>query len=700
MTTFNTRNPLGSAAPKDLYDNAENLDFFSNGSDPFYPDRFGVMRRSLSGIQAEFTASQAGREAEFEQFLADSAFVFIGDYGAGLTFTSRSQYMIRDGVPYRLAASTTLPYTTTGNWALEQTKFTPISDDQVLRQDLAMSSGSSLIGYRQRTVQAKLDEALNVKDFGAVGNGVADDTAAIQAALTAAGVNGVLNFAPGVYLLSDTLNAPFGCWLRGSGGAWQAVVLKRSGDYGDTLVFGDASPSGYCGPARVSDMFFQHGTMYNTGDTALDNIATSGAHIRMFGSQGAQIENCWLWRMPSQIVFEGGSVAKIENCSFKGIFDHANPNLQEGFAQVWLKKSTNHGYPVTFVFSNCEFNGANVNARTVNITTGDGTVSRSIAELIGSTFGLYVDAVEDLSISDCYLGGFNINAIKFNTAIGSGCIDVRIYGNHFDGARDFQINFDSSGVSQYALGVQIFGNTFNGEVVSKGGIIVQNSSGAGHSLANFAIFGNTFFQTIGTPICLFAANGGSVAGNTISSWNTLNVATTDAQWCAGVYCDSAVTKNVAITGNTVGGGGNAFDQSTGNTFTYKGIVIGTTCQNVGEQGTRYVGIRSGSNFRTGIAQSPNQVFPTAEANYQMTAEDDVWIRGFTATAATAVQLPQYPMAGREVVVKDGTGGATTWVIVIGTADGALIDGAASLNISTNYGFARLRFNGTQWNRIG
>lgn len=69
--------------------------------------------------------------------------------------------------------------------------------------ELAASSGSSLVGFLQsgtgaqtRTVQSKLRDIKDARDFGAVADGVTNNTAAVQSAITALGVYGGTVYVP------------------------------------------------------------------------------------------------------------------------------------------------------------------------------------------------------------------------------------------------------------------------------------------------------------------------------------------------------------------------------------------------------------------------------------------------------------------------------------------------------------------------
>ena len=79
---------------------------------------------------------------------------------------------------------------------------------------LISSAGSSVAGFIQggdgavrRSVQDKLRDVVSVKDFGAVGDGVNDDTAKIQAAINyLMPTGGTLYFPAGTYKTTDTLS--------------------------------------------------------------------------------------------------------------------------------------------------------------------------------------------------------------------------------------------------------------------------------------------------------------------------------------------------------------------------------------------------------------------------------------------------------------------------------------------------------------
>lgn len=88
-------------------------------------------------------------------------------------------------------------------------------------------------GAMQRTAQTKLREVVSVKDFGAVGDGIADDTAAVQGGIDYVAANGgTLYFPAGTYALNavlQLLSAADGFCLRGAGR--ESTTLMRASDY-------------------------------------------------------------------------------------------------------------------------------------------------------------------------------------------------------------------------------------------------------------------------------------------------------------------------------------------------------------------------------------------------------------------------------------------------------------------------------------
>jgi hypothetical protein len=87
-------------------------------------------------------------------------------------------------------------------------------------QDLATDDGSDWIGFLQSgtgavavSAQDKMRQFVSVKDFGAIGNGTTDDTAAIQAAITAVGT-GTVYFPYGTYKVTSTLNVTCNTYMQ------------------------------------------------------------------------------------------------------------------------------------------------------------------------------------------------------------------------------------------------------------------------------------------------------------------------------------------------------------------------------------------------------------------------------------------------------------------------------------------------------
>lgn len=205
MTTYNTGNPVPSGDARDRFDNSQTLDEAINGAMPSTVTRTGKVIKTLEGMQQEF------------KVLIDGfGFNYAGPYTAGTVLLSHLSYVEVGGLAYVLKSDVPVPYTLTGNWASESVNF-KLAGDSVLRTELAASGPNlvnpSVVGATSpdaNSVAITLRQVLDNRNaypfqFGAVGNGIADDTAAWQKALA----NGKLIDGLGkTYKISSILEIP------------------------------------------------------------------------------------------------------------------------------------------------------------------------------------------------------------------------------------------------------------------------------------------------------------------------------------------------------------------------------------------------------------------------------------------------------------------------------------------------------------
>lgn len=242
MTTYATGNPLGSKDPRDLYDNAENFDTAMNDRENLaWSDRFGVSRKTWFGLEqqvADYLAAQGYEPVPLE---------YVD--GSPLTVDRPTQLIERDDNLYSVKLPASFPVDLTGNWATDQNLLVA-QVDRSLRQQLRDSGGSGMvgfnasesypsdtIGYEVNTLRAL--KVVVVTNYGATGNGTTDDTAAIQAAITAAGQNADVVFPSGTYLITSTLTSLTGQRWLGRGGQ-RGTTLKKGANI-DMVVVGTLS---------------------------------------------------------------------------------------------------------------------------------------------------------------------------------------------------------------------------------------------------------------------------------------------------------------------------------------------------------------------------------------------------------------------------------------------------------------------------
>jgi hypothetical protein len=223
-------------------------------------------------------------------------------------------YIVRNGSPARLYTSQE-DFSLTVRDKSNVLVFTVADATSLsnLQTQLASSSGSSLVGYNQggtgavtRTVQARLRDYVSVKDFGAVGNGVTDDTAAIQAAIDS-GAN-LLWYPDGTYLVDGLELASFQSHLSSEGGArintsGTAYTWTGTTQYVtfDGLSFGgtgkaiyNSDPSYYATAWKIKNCQFGNTLEESFYGTTLLSLFENNLFGANYGSLGAQNRHIYM----------------------------------------------------------------------------------------------------------------------------------------------------------------------------------------------------------------------------------------------------------------------------------------------------------------------------------------------------------------------------------------------------------------------
>lgn len=339
--------------------------------------------------------------------------------------------------------------------------------DQNIRSDLASSAvgkGASMVGTLSGvTVQQNLDSLgtkidngfFNVRNYGAVGNGVADDTTAIQAAITAAAVNGgTVYFPRGTYLTAQTINlSGKKAHLLGDGinqskikaSATLSYLLAAAED-STTYSFNEFSVEGiqFDGDNKVTTGFnLAHRHYCTFKDCAFFNNITY-AHIAA-NSWLNNYYNCVFGASPNGVALLGSNHRNaFYSCSWIGN------------SQLCLSIADGVDGNSAITFTNCDFEFQN------------GTTDVN---------AIYIASNATFSFKDCYIGE-NINGTLI-TMDGNGLINI-------DGGILF------NGV---AANSRVFRTTNSGE------IHVKNAEVIGGSFASIASLGSQFGSKFSLENC-------------------------------------------------------------------------------------------------------------------------------------------------------------------------------------------------------
>jgi len=345
-------------------------------------------------------------------------------------------------------------------------------------RDLATLGGGftqSGTGAIQRTVENKLKDTVSVKDFGAVGDGVANDGPAINACFASASVNSVY-FPAGTYLTNvQILNN--GKSAQGEG--WGKTIIKASTAISSVFKFSGQNQI-VSGISFDGNNFADYGVIMQGCNSSMlqyygvENVKIDGVYFPTTGNNncasviGGLIRYCGTtYSTGTATVSAGGTVVTIT-----GAADLTTLGFRIAGVDFLKVGTTQRAREITAITAN-----------TVTVYPAFTTAETSVAYSLRRGSGIHVDTNGDNSrekliqniVQDCVVAGIDQTPLYGASCIGNtveGCEFGHIIGRRSQssatrGAEDIGGYYETNPSGDF-----LFGGAFGFEVIS------PNSDGA------------------------------------------------------------------------------------------------------------------------------------------------------------------------------------------------------------------------------
>lgn len=496
-------------------------------------------------------------QAEAELILGGLGYLPPVAFGSGLNVDSTRFTVTYNGVTYAPVADE-VPFTTTG--AFDPGQWRVIQG--VTAADLSLPSAAGMIGFKQvgfdavtRNSEDKLREWVTPEDYGAVGDGVADDTEPVQNAIN---VGRVVRFRPGAtYRITSSLIVPSNTTIIAHG----AKVIRGATGL-NNLIRNYAD--GVTGGTDAATNITIDGGDWDGGDDSQGVLTVMAfGHCNRITVRNATIRRVPHWH---HIELNGAADVLIENCRF---VDGASYGVDTGEAIQLDHASNSTSFPWFGPYDGTACGGVRISNCSFSYnSSGIGT---------HSTPG--TGRHQDIVIESCSFFGIYGYGIRMRQWAGVRVVNCR-FQNCYTGIRMESFN------GQVPRDVLIQGNTFYN--IGAGGNpgtdgVCINISGASEDAryADVRIVGNFISGMDGShgasALVAFYTDRLMVEGNTITS------PVLHGMWLQGI-------KNSVISGNSCYGAASPnFDIRLGyassSTVTVDNIVTGNTCGRIGVSNT-------------------------------------------------------------------------------------------------------------------